>query len=123
MTTPNGLLDRDLALTEALRATAVRLTLACAGSYNCQTMTPEINFHDEQCRYRLFAEAASDLNQAARALSLQVSREEIARIVKRMAKRGEIVIYEICEDPGLTEEEYVDFVMAILNLINPRGGK
>jgi len=57
------------ALQSALRATATRLTLACAGSCTCGTKTPEINFHDEQCHYRLFAEAAADLYQAARALS------------------------------------------------------
>lgn len=61
-------------LTEALE-------LASIGACNCLTKSPDLKFHGENCRYRIFQEALSQTQ------SLDALNEERARVLEKAAEK------------------------------------
>lgn len=45
-----------------------RLLFGQVGGCNCDVKTPDINYHDPQCHYRLFIEAREEIRRLEEAL-------------------------------------------------------
>jgi len=54
-----------IANVSAIEPLTDRLGRATAGSCNCNTKTPDVQFHDAMCYYRLFCEARDEIERAA----------------------------------------------------------